>query len=292
MHRARARPMPPSSIARSRARMLSDVFVARRLVLLLVVVARPSSVDVDRVLARALARLPRAPPAGRRTTTTPTTTIDRSIERAEPADVIFLSAHPPRARSTRPSRARAHPHPSSTRARARSVGRPWRGSNRDRTHLSFLGRLRGARDDDGTGASSGFRGRVDRARVSRVRDRSSRREHRRLLPPSRARGRATGDARDGRGGPIVMHTDGLSVVYTMWVCLYCVRDGLSWCLTMGSLYLVYPRPARRGNVGKNVMIRERARRVRRARVSTVTRTRDDARTVVGVLLTSLRASRR
>ena len=106
MHRARARPMPPSSIARSRARMLSDVFVARRLVLLLVVVARPSSVDVDRVLARALARLPRAHPAGRRTTTTTTTTIERSIERAEPADVIFLSAHPPRARSKRPSRAR------------------------------------------------------------------------------------------------------------------------------------------------------------------------------------------
>ena len=136
------------------------------------------------------ARIPRDDE--RRTTTT---TIERTIERARPTDVIFVRASTARTkRSKRPSR--AHPrliHPS-TRARERSVGRPWRGSNRDRAYLLFLGRLRGARDDDGTGASSGVRGRVDRARRARVRDRSSRREHRRLLPPSRARGRATGDA--------------------------------------------------------------------------------------------------
>jgi len=196
MHRARARPMPPSSIARSRARMSSDVFLARRLVLLLVVVARPSSVDVDRVLARALARRARARPAGRnerrrRRRRRRRRSNDRSNAR-DPPDIIFLRASTPR--STRPSRRRARPrviHPSiHSRARARS-GRPWRGSNRDRAHLLFLGRLRGARDDDASGASSGVRGRVDRARLARVRDRSSRREHRRCLPPSRARdGRA------------------------------------------------------------------------------------------------------
>lgn len=193
MHRARARPMPPSSIARSRARMSSDVFLARRLVLLLVVVARPSSVDVDRVLARALARRARArvPLDERTNERRRRRSNDRSNAR-DPPDIIFLRASTPR--STRPSRRRARPrviHPSiHSRARARSV-RPWRGSNRDRAHLLFLGRLRGARDDDASGASSGVRGRVDRARLARVRDRSSRREHRRCLPPSRARdGRA------------------------------------------------------------------------------------------------------
>ena len=193
MHRARARPMPPSSIARSRARMSSDVFLARRLVLLLVVVARPSSVDVDRVLARALARRARArvPLDERTNERRRRRSNDRSNAR-DPPDIIFLRASTPR--STRPSRRRARPrviHPSiHSRARARSV-RPWRGSNRDRAHLLFLGRLRGARDDDASGASSGVRGRVDRARLARVRDRSSRREHRRCLPPARARdGRA------------------------------------------------------------------------------------------------------
>ena len=189
MHRARARPMPPSSIARSRARMSSDVFLARRLVLLLVVVARPSSVDVDRVLARALAS------RGTNERTNDERRRRRSNDRSnarDPPDIIFLRASTPR--STRPSRRRARPrviHPSiHSRARARSV-RPWRGSNRDRAHLLFLGRLRGARDDDASGASSGVRGRVDRARLARVRDRSSRREHRRCLPPARARdGRA------------------------------------------------------------------------------------------------------
>ena len=196
MHRARARPMPPSSIARSRARMSSDVFLARRLVLLLVVVARPSSVDVDRVLARALARRSRASRGtNERRRRRRRRSNDRSNAR-DPPDIIFVRAST--ARSTRPSRRRARPrviHPSS-HARARSVG-PWRGSNRDRAHLLFLGRLRGARDDDASGASSGVRGRVDRARLARVRDRSSRREHRRCLPPARAR---DGRARRGAVG--------------------------------------------------------------------------------------------
>ena len=45
------------------------------------------------------------------------------------------------------------------------------------------------------------------------------------------------------------------VVYTMWVCVLCLRDGVSWCLTMGSRCVVDPGPTRRGNVGvQNVMI--------------------------------------
>ena len=122
MHRARARPMPPSSIARSRARMSSDVFLARRLVLLLVVVARPSSVDVDRVLARALARRSRARPAGR-TNDDDDDDDDRTIDRTRATRrTLFLSAHPPRVRRVPRVGARAlassiHP---STRARDRS----------------------------------------------------------------------------------------------------------------------------------------------------------------------------
>ena len=41
----------------------------------------------------------------------------------------------------------------------------------------------------------------------------------------------------------------------MWVCVLCLRDGVSWCLTMGSRCVVDPGPTRRGNVGvQNVMI--------------------------------------
>ena len=29
------------------------------------------------------------------------------------------------------------------------------------------------------------------------------------------------------------------VVYTTWVCVLCMRDGVSWCLTMGSRCVVY-----------------------------------------------------
>ena len=121
MHRARARPMPPSSIARSRARISSDVFLARRLVLLLVVVARPSSVDVDRVLARALARRARARPAGR--TNDDDDDDDRTIDRTRATRrTLFFSAHPRRVRRVPRVGARAlassiHP---STRARDRS----------------------------------------------------------------------------------------------------------------------------------------------------------------------------
>ena len=123
MHRARARPMPPSSIARSRARMSSDVFLARRLVLLLVVVARPSSVDVDRVLARALARRSRARPAGRTNDDDDDDDDDRTIDRTRATRrTLFLSAHPRRVRRVPRVGARAlassiHP---STRARDRS----------------------------------------------------------------------------------------------------------------------------------------------------------------------------
>ena len=194
MHRARARPMPPSSIARSRARMSSDVFLARRLVLLLVVVARPSSVDVDRVLARALARRARARVPRDERTNERRRSNDRTIDRTRATRrTLFFSAHPRRVRRVPRVGARAlassiHP---SIHARARDRADPGSGSNRDRAHLLFLGRLRGARDDDASGASSGVRGRVDRARLARVRDRSSRREHRRCLPPARARdGRA------------------------------------------------------------------------------------------------------
>ena len=179
---------------------------------------------VDRAFARAdvVGRLPRAssrpPPRRRRATVVrrrrprprasprvprdertherrkTTTTIERSIERARPAGHYFsprihrardASLASPRAPSRHPS---IHPL-----ARDRTLARIE--SNRDRAHLLFLGRLRGARDDDASGASSGVRGRVDRARLARVRDRSSRREHRRCLPPSRARRAATGPRR-------------------------------------------------------------------------------------------------
>ena len=199
MHRARARPMPPSSIARSRARMSSDVFLARRLVLLLVVVARPSSVDVDRVLARALARRARARVPRDERTNERRRSNDRTIDRTRATRrTLFFSAHPRRVRRVPRVGARAlassiHP---SIHARARDRADPGSGSNRDRAHLLFLGRLRGARDDDASGASSGVRGRVDRARLARVRDRSSRREHRRCLPPARARAADTDDVRD------------------------------------------------------------------------------------------------
>ena len=123
MHRARARPMPPSSIARSRARMSSDVFLARRLVLLLVVVARPSSVDVDRALARALARRARARVPRDERTNERRRSNDRTIDRTRATRrTLFFSAHPRRVRRVPRVGARAlassiHP---STRARDRS----------------------------------------------------------------------------------------------------------------------------------------------------------------------------
>ena len=127
MHRARARPMPPSSIARSRARMSSDVFLARRLVLLLVVVARPSSVDVDRVLARALARRARARVPRDERTNERRRSNDRTIDRTRATRrTLFFSAHPRRVRRVPRVGARAlassiHP---SIRARARDRADP------------------------------------------------------------------------------------------------------------------------------------------------------------------------
>ena len=127
MHRARARPMPPSSIARSRARMSSDVFLARRLVLLLVVVARPSSVDVDRVLARALARRARARVPRDERTNERRRSNDRTIDRTRATRrTLFFSAHPRRVRRVPRVGARAlassiHP---SIRARARDRSDP------------------------------------------------------------------------------------------------------------------------------------------------------------------------
>ena len=88
--RARASDASVVDRAFARARMSSDVFLARRLVLLLVVVARPSSVDVDRVLARALARRARARVRGtNERTNDDDRTIERSIERARPAGHYF-----------------------------------------------------------------------------------------------------------------------------------------------------------------------------------------------------------
>ncbi len=131
---------------------------SRLLLVVVVVVARPSSADVDRVLARALAS------RGTNARTTKDDDDDRTIDRTRATRrTLFFSAHPPRARRVTRVAARAlaasiHP---STRARS-DPGAD--GSNRDRAHLLFLGRLRGARDDDASGASSGVRGRVDRAR--------------------------------------------------------------------------------------------------------------------------------
>ena len=205
----------------------------------------------------------RARPAGR--TNERTTTIERSNDRSnarDPPDIISPRIH---ARSTRPSRRRARPrviHPSiHPCARARSAD-PGSGSNRDRAHLLFLGRLARARDDDASGASSGVRGRVDRARLARACVIA--RVVANIVGVCRPRARATG-GRDGRGGShardvmsmgseactlcvcVLCMRDGVSwcltmgsrcVVYTMWVCVLCLRDG-AWCLTMGSRCVVY-----------------------------------------------------
>ena len=201
MHRARARPMLPSSIARSRARISSNVLLARRLVSSSRVVSSPprrrrraTVVRGRRPRPRASPRVPRDERTHERRTTT--TTIERSIERARPAGHYF-SPRIHRARDASLASPRAPSRHPSTHPLARAIGPTLARieSNRDRAHLLFLGRLRGARDDDASGASSGVRGRVDRARLARVRDRSSRREHRRCLPPSRARRAATGPRR-------------------------------------------------------------------------------------------------
>ena len=194
MHRARARPMLPSSIARSRARISSNVLLARRLV------SSSSSSSRDRRprTSTASSREPSRPAGRTNARTTNDDDDDRTIDRTRATRrTLFFSAHPRRVRRVPRVGARAlassiHP---SIHARARDRADPGSGSNRDRAHLLFLGRLRGARDDDASGASSGVRGRVDRARLARVRDRSSRREHRRCLPPSRARRAATGPRR-------------------------------------------------------------------------------------------------
>lgn len=190
--RARASDAPVVDRAFARADIVERPPRASSRLLLVVVVARPSSADVDRVLARALAS------RGTNERTNDERRRRRSNDRSnarDPPDIIFLRAST--ARATRHSRRRARPrgiHPSiHSRAIGPTLARIE--SNRDRAHLLFLGRLRGARDDDASGASSGVRGRVDRARLARVRDRSSRREHRRCLPPSRARRAATGPRR-------------------------------------------------------------------------------------------------
>ena len=126
MHRARARPMLPSSIARSRARISSNVLLARRLV------SSSSSSSRDRRprTSTASSREPSRPAGRTNERTTKDDDDDRTIDRTRATRrTLFFSAHPPRARRVTRVAARALAasiHPST---RARSV-RPWRGSNR------------------------------------------------------------------------------------------------------------------------------------------------------------------
>ena len=124
--RARASDAPVVDRAFARADIVERPPRASSRLLLVVVVARPSSADVDRVLARALAS------RGTNERTNDERRRRRSNDRSnarDPPDIIFLRAST--ARATRHSRRRARPrgiHPP-IHSRARSV-RPWRGSNR------------------------------------------------------------------------------------------------------------------------------------------------------------------
>ena len=122
--RARASDAPVVDRAFARADIVERPPRASSRLLLVVVVARPSSADVDRVLARALAS------RGTNERTNDERRRRRSNDRSnarDPPDIIFLRAST--ARATRHSRRRARPrgiHPS---IHSRAIG-PWRGSNR------------------------------------------------------------------------------------------------------------------------------------------------------------------